>query len=134
MTARAMLDTNAVSVLMRDPFGSLRRRAEAFGFNDLCISVVSTGELQFGLAKSGSTKIRRALGSILDTLPIAGLEPPVDRTYGEIRAHLSARGEIIGPNDTWIAAHALALNLILVTANVREFSRVPDLRVENWLD
>jgi tRNA(fMet)-specific endonuclease VapC len=59
---------------------------------------------------------------------------PADMRYAEIRAHLSNAGQIIGPNDLLIAAHARALDLTLVTDNVREFARVPDLRVENWLD
>ena len=68
---------------------------------------------------------------VLDVLP---LEKPVDEYYGTIRALLNQKGQPIGGNDLFIAAHALALDLTLVSANVREFSRVPNLRVENWLE
>jgi tRNA(fMet)-specific endonuclease VapC len=67
----------------------------------------------------------------MDVLP---LEKPVDLHYGEIRAFLNQAGKPIGGNDLFIAAHALALNLTLVSANLREFSRVPSLRLENWLE
>ena len=129
-----MLDTNIVSALMRDPRGSVRSRAEAFGLNDLCVSIISAGELQFGLAKSRSPRVQSAIESILAAIAVVPLEPPVERTYGEIRAHLVRQGRIIGPNDFWIAAHALTLNVALVTANVGEFSRVPGLKIKNWLD
>jgi tRNA(fMet)-specific endonuclease VapC len=66
-------------------------------------------------------------------LPILSLSPPVNRHYAVIRSHLEQTGKPIGPNDLLIAAHALALNLTLVTANLREFERVPGLSVENWL-
>ncbi len=71
---------------------------------------------------------------ILSTLNILPLEPPADRHYGTIRQELARQGIPIGSNDLLIAAHALALDLTVVTANAREFSRVPGLRVENWLD
>ncbi|MFV3129161.1 PIN domain-containing protein [Niveispirillum sp. KHB5.9] len=68
--------------------------------------------------------------SSIDTL---SLSPPVETIYGHIRAELERRGQIIGANDLWIAAHALSIEAILVTDNVGEFSRVPNLRYENWL-
>ena len=68
--------------------------------------------------------------SAIDTLP---LEEPVDRQYARLRKYLEDRGTPIGPNDMLIAAHALALNCTVITANDREFSRVPGLKVENWL-
>ena len=66
----------------------------------------------------------------MEVLP---LESPVDRHYSEIRQHLASQGPPIGPNDLLISAHALALGLTVVTANTGEFSRVPDLRLDNWL-
>ena len=66
----------------------------------------------------------------MEVLP---LEPPADRRYGELRNHLTRQGRPIGPNDLLVATHALAMDLTLVTANFREFQRVPSLRVENWL-
>jgi tRNA(fMet)-specific endonuclease VapC len=62
------------------------------------------------------------------------LEPPVDLIYADIRSRLQEAGTPIGPNDLWIAAHAVALDFTLITANLGEFSRVPGLRVESWVD
>lgn len=70
----------------------------------------------------------------MDSIEILPVEPPADQVYADIRAHLARQGKPIGPNDLFIAAHALSLDLTLVTANVGEFSRVPNLRIENWLD
>ncbi len=129
---RGMLDTNMLSALMRDR--SLWHRAEKFGVSDLCASLVVAAELRFGAERVQSTRLSREIEEILARIPVLSMEPPVDATYGRIRAHLQREGTIIGPNDLWIAAHALTLDLTLVTANTDEFSRVPDLRLENWLD
>jgi len=129
-----MLDTNVVSALVRDPTGKLRRRADAFGLNDLCLSIVTAGEIEFGIARSGSRRIRVLFDAVLKAMEVLPLLPPVEQRYGQLRSSLATSGNPIGPNDTWIAAHALALDFILVTANIGEFSRVPNLRVENWLD
>lgn len=133
--AKAMLDTNIVSALLRSPLvGPVRDRLVAFGPERVCISIVTSAEIQFGFAKRPSARLERNLGLLLSSMPILAFEPPADLRYGEIRAELERRGTVIGANDLLIAAHALALDLPLVTANIREFSRVPDLRVENWLD
>ncbi len=87
-----------------------------------------------GVAKSSSKKLADRVDLILSALEVLPLETPADRHYGEIRWQLTLNGTPIGPNDLFIAAHARALNLTVVTANVRKFSRVPDLRVANWLD
>jgi tRNA(fMet)-specific endonuclease VapC len=96
-------------------------------------SVLVASELHFGANKRGSERLTSQLEAILSALEILPLEEPADRRYGELRAYLEKRGETSGPNDMLIAAHALALDYVLVTANVREFSRVPRLQVENWL-
>lgn len=134
MPFRAMLDTNIVSVLMREQHGNLRQRLEAFGSDDVCMSIVAAGELYFGIAKTPSSKAAANLDRMLKAIPTMPIEPPVEVQYGNIRAALQRAGTPIGSNDTWIAAHALSLGLTLVTANIRKFSRVPDLRIENWLD
>lgn len=97
------------------------------------MSVVSYGELRYGVERSRSRE--RALG-LLDALtriiPVLPLALDASSHYGRILALLSARGEVIGNNDVWIAAHAQAAGLVLVTNNEREFRRVPGLKVENW--
>jgi tRNA(fMet)-specific endonuclease VapC len=134
MPLRAMLDANILSAIMRDAGGTLWQRAQDFGARQLCTSVIVAGELEFGAVLRQSPRIAREVQDILATIAVLPLEEGVARTYGRIRADLQRRGTPIGPNDVWIAAHALTLDLALVTGNVREFSRVPGLRVENWLD
>ena len=129
-----MLDTNVVSALMRDPQGQVRQRLEVFGEDDVCMSIISACELRFGAEKKNSARIRQRLEVIMGAIPITPLEQPVEIAYGRVRAGLAAIGRIVGPNDLLIAAHALSLGLILVTANMREFARVPGLVVDNWLD
>ncbi|MCL1464160.1 PIN domain-containing protein [Argonema galeatum] len=99
----------------------------------MCTSIIVVCELRFGAAKSGSLRLIQQLERIFEVLPILSLDSPVDRHYAAIRRHLEQAGTPISPNDLLIAAHALALNLTLVTANVREFGRVPALSLENWL-
>lgn len=133
MTYQYLLDTNILSDLVRNPQGLVFQRIATAGENCICTSIVVACELRFGAAKSGSVRLAQQLDSILNVLPVLPLEPPVERHYAAIRTHLEQAGMPIGPNDLLIAAHALALSLTLVTANIREFSRVPDLSVENWL-
>ncbi len=128
-----LLDTNIVSDLMRHPQGAVAARIAAVGEKHVGISVVVAAELRFGVKKSGSRRLQTRLKALLPVLDVLTLAPPVDAHYGDIRAHLERKGELIGPNDMLIAAHARALGRVMVTANLREFRRVPSLRVENWL-
>jgi len=73
------------------------------------------------------------VNQLLETITVLPLDSRVEYKYAELRTILEKNGTTIGGNDLFIAAHALALNLIVVTANEREFSRVPELTVENWL-
>ncbi|NJL63320.1 MAG: type II toxin-antitoxin system VapC family toxin, partial [Methylacidiphilales bacterium] len=75
----------------------------------------------------------RKIEAILDCIEILPLTDPVEQYYAEIRTYLEQQGTPIGGNDLLISAHALTLDLTIVTANIREFSRVPNLKVENWL-
>lgn len=132
---RFMLDTNIVSAIMREPRHSAVRLAfDAVEAEDVCISIVTAAELKFGLANRPSAGLARRLDEFFDLVRILPFEPPADQIYADIRAELRRQGKLIGPNDLFIAAHALSLDLPLVTANIGEFSRVPDLRLENWLD
>ena len=133
MALRYLLDTNILSELIRDPRGAVARRIELVGEDRVCTSVVVAAELRFGAEKSGSAKLADRVDLLLSALEVLPLEPPADRHYAKIREHLARRGTPIGPNDLLIAAHALAMGLTVVTANAGEFSRVPGLRVENWL-
>jgi tRNA(fMet)-specific endonuclease VapC len=128
-----LLDTNAVSDLIRHPQGAVAEHLSVVGEEAVCTSVVVAAELRYGAAKSGSTRISDRVDLILSALEVLPLKPPADRHYGAIRHQLTTQGTPIGPNDLLIAAHARALDLTVVTANVREFSRVQGLKVENWL-
>jgi len=98
------------------------------------LSVISYGELVYGLEKSASGPAPwRALEELTQMIQVLSLPPEAANVYGSIRAALTAKGELIGANDLWIAAHARLLNLILVTNNEREFRRVPNLKTENWI-
>jgi tRNA(fMet)-specific endonuclease VapC len=119
---------------MREPRGIVRRRIEERAGGAAAISIVTLAELRFGAQKVASRRLHAAIDEVIQYLPAIALDAPVDVAYANLRAHLESAGQLIGPNDMWIAAHALVINATLVTANLREFSRVPDLRVENWLD
>ena len=130
---RYLLDTNILSDLIRNPQGKAARRVAKVGESDICTSVIVAAELRYGCAKSGSVKLRKAVTDLLGEIEVLPFEPPADADYGEIRATLEAAGTPIGGNDLLIAAHARALGATLVTANTREFKRVPGVKVENWL-
>lgn len=128
-----MLDTNVISDLIRNPRGKAQGRIAMVGEDNVCTSIIVAAELRYGCAKSGSTKLRRAVEEILSELEVLPFDRPSDAEYGRIRAELETAGRLIGGNDLLIAAHASAHGLILVTANAAEFRRVRGLKVENWL-
>jgi tRNA(fMet)-specific endonuclease VapC len=94
--------------------------------------VIVAAELRYGAERRGSRRLTRQLDAVLSAIDIVALDEPVDRHYGAIRSELERAGKPIGHNDLLIAAHARALGLTVVTNNVREFRRVPDLMVEDW--
>lgn len=129
-----MLDTNIVSDMVRNPEGAAVLRGRAVGENELCLSAVTACELRFGVKKKGSAALTSRVETFLSAVPALPLESDVSERFAEIRYDLERKGMPIGPYDMLIAAHALTLDLTLVTANVREFSRVEGLKVENWLE
>ena len=128
-----MLDTNICiyAIKHRPPevLAALRRH-EADG---LGLSSITVAELFFGVAKSGSQRNLSALRQFLEPLEVADFDRAAAVAYGPLRATLEAAGTPIGPLDTQIAAHALALGVTLVSHNSREFARVPGLRLANWV-
>jgi tRNA(fMet)-specific endonuclease VapC len=110
-------------------------RFEKLKAGDACLSVITYGELLYGAHKSKQRDVALArLADLVSLLPVLEMPSDAANQYGEIRAGLEAKGETIGGNDLWIAAHAKAEGLILVTNNEREFGRVPGLKVQNWAD
>lgn len=128
-----LLDSNIVSALSKRPYGSVAFHLDRVGSGNGATSVIVAAELQFGLHENFDPERSRRVTGVLSRLPVLPWEPPADQVYGELRARLEKAGTPIGTVDTFIAAHALALDCVLVTDNEREFGRVPGLRVENWL-
>ncbi len=127
-----MLDTNAVSDLVRRPDGAVARRATVVEPGTMAVSIVVAAELRYGAERRGSVRLTSQLEAVLSALDTLPLTEPADRHYGMIRSELEQLGRPIGYNDLLIAAHARALGATLVTNNVREFRRVPGLTVEDW--
>lgn len=131
---RYMLDTNIVSAMLRSPVGRLAERLEATRAERLCVSALVASELRFGARKKDSARLVGLVEEILARVDILPYDAGASVAYAQIRSSLERRGIPIGLTDLFIAAHALSLDLTLVTANVREFSRVEGLKVENWLE
>lgn len=128
-----MLDTNIVSDLIRHPAGRAANRIRKRGAEGICVSIITAAELRFGAAKRGSPRLTELVEQLLEEIEILPLDLPADATYASIRNDLETAGQTIGPNDLFIAAHAMCVGAILVTANAKEFKRVHGLKVENWL-
>lgn len=133
MVGLYLLDTNIlIAALNGRP--KVRQRLEDMPLDVLRLSAIVLGELKFGAEKSAHGERNRArLEALARQLPLVGIDHDTTRRYAQVRALLERRGTPIGANDTWIAAQALAIDATLVTDNEREFSRIPELRLENWL-
>ncbi len=129
-----LLDTDVCSYLMKRRHPALIERVQEYAPRELKISVVTEYELEFGARRSGRPEIRRVIRAFLENVEVLSFDRPAAREAGEIRAHLAATGQLIGAYDLLIAGHARSLGAVLVTNNVREFSRVRDLRLENWVE
>ncbi len=131
-----LLHTNIVSYFLRGNSPTLNERILSSTPEELAISAISAGELRYGLHRLPRSRrfavLARQLDALLSAIPVQALPADAARHYGIARAQLEAAGTPIGGNDLWIAAHALALGMTLVTNNTREFARVPGLKLENW--
>ena len=128
-----LLDTNiCIHVINARPPAVLERFL-AHETDGVGISAITASELYWGVHKSGSARNLAALEKFLSPLTVLDYGLAAAQRYGELRAILDRQGTPIGPLDQQIAAHALALGVTLVTNNLREFERVPGLRLENWV-
>lgn len=128
-----LLDTSICVFLIRNRGSSVRQRFEAFDIGDLVISAITEAELRFGADKSADpSKNHRQLDRLLVTLPVVEFGSCAAMHHGQIRSELERVGTPIGPLDQLIAAHARSLDLTLVTNNTGEFSRVRNLKIEDW--
>jgi tRNA(fMet)-specific endonuclease VapC len=129
-----LLDTNICIYIIKKKPVEVFEKFKNLTIGDVGISSITLAELQYGIEKSSSPeKNREALEKFLT--PIEILEYGYDATveYGKIRAELEKKGVPIGPLDMLIASHAKSLDMVLVTNNIREFERVADLKIENWI-
>ena len=133
--ARYLLDTNICIYIRQKRPQAVLKRFEKLSVGDAAISVVTYGELAYGAERSPDAHRkanRQLLAELLELLPVLPMPKTVGDAYGALREALERGGQMIGNNDLWIAAHAKAEGLTLVTNNEREFKRVPGLKVENW--
>jgi tRNA(fMet)-specific endonuclease VapC len=133
METRFLLDTNICIYIRQKKPEEVLRRFRTLKQGVAALSVISFGELVYGAEKSAQRAAAlELLRELARVLPVLGLPETAAEAYGAIRAELERKGQMIGNNDLWIAAHARAAGLTLVTNNVREFRRVRGLKVENW--
>jgi tRNA(fMet)-specific endonuclease VapC len=130
---RYLLDTNICIYIRQERPQAVMERFKALPPDSMAISVITYGELVYGVRKSSDPhRAMMILEELTALIPVMPMATDVAETYGTIRSDLAARGELIGNNDLWIAAHAKSLEVILVTNNEKEFQRVSGLKVENW--
>ncbi len=133
MDPRFLLDTNICIYIRRKKPEEVLRRFRTLKQGEAALSVITFGELVYGAEKSAQrTAALELLRQLAQVLPVLGLPETAADAYGTMRAELERKGQMIGNNDLWIAAHAKAARLTLVTNNEREFRRVRGLKVENW--
>lgn len=128
-----MLDTNiCIYIAKKKPIEVLAR------FEQLTVGQVGMSSITYGELLYGAQKSQDPYKSLMNLENLSRLIPPLpiplkaSECYGQIRHDLEKQGRLIGANDLWIAAHALALKIVLVTNNTKEFSRIPHLKLENW--
>ena len=130
---RYMLDTDSCSYIMKRSNDKILKRLKHVPVTDVCISVITKAELLFGVEMSPRRhQDELALNAFLGYVEVLDFPDQAASHYARIRADLKKRGAMIGANDLLIASHARSLGLTLVTNNVREFTRVTHLALENW--
>jgi len=133
MEPRYLLDTNICIYIRQKRPDEVLRRFQRLRPGEAVLSVITYGELLYGAAKSKQRReALERLRELILLLPALSLPETAAEAYGKIRAELGSKCQMIGNNDLWIAAHAVAAGLILVTNNEREFRRVPGLKIQNW--
>lgn len=131
---RYLLDTNICIYILKRAPPQVFRRLESLQVGEVGLSAITYSELQFGVAKSSKPEHnQQALDGFLTPLEVLAYPAAASPVYGDLRARLQREGTPIGPLDLLIAAHALHLRVALVTNNLREFSRIKGLQLENWI-
>jgi tRNA(fMet)-specific endonuclease VapC len=127
-----MLDTDTASYAMRGE-GGVARRILQHRRTDLCVSALTLAQLRHGASRRNSAKLHVLIDVLIGDLAVLPFDRTCANRYADLATNLARRGSSIGEFDTLIAAHALTLDLTLVTNNVKHFQRVRGLKVENWL-
>ena len=131
---RYILDTNICIYLIKKRPAKVFEKFQQCQIGQICISAITLSELELGVSNSAQPqKNQMALYQFLIPIDILDYPCGAAQYYGELRSHLKQRGSPIGANDLLIAAHALSLNIPIVTNNTKEFNRVPNLQIENWI-
>ncbi len=131
---RFLLDTNICIYIAKQKPPAVLHKFEQLVVGEVAMSTITYGELLFGAHKSHHPRqAMKVLEELADLIPALPISTETGEFYGKIRSKLEKQGTPIGNNDLWIAAHALALGVVLVTNNVKEFRRVPHLKVDNWV-
>ena len=131
---RFLLDTNILSYTQKKRPPAVLARFEKLQPGEAVMSVISLGEMVYGASRSArKVDLLTQLDHLRRFLQVAPLPEAAAEAYGAIRAELEHRGRLIGNNDLWIAAHAVASSLTLVTNNEKEFARIDGLAIENWV-
>jgi tRNA(fMet)-specific endonuclease VapC len=134
MNPTFLLDTNICIYIRRQRPVEILQRFQKLKLGEAAISIITYGELIYGAEKSAHRDDAiKLLDELTGLVPVLPLPVNAAHTYGALRAELEASGQIIGNNDLWIAAHAKAAKLVLVTNNEREFRRVSGLNLQNWV-
>ena len=134
MTVRFLLDTDTLIAIIRGRHPKSRDWFDRIQSEAFALSAISYGELYYGAVKSQNpVRMLKNLQTLSNILPILPVDQKVASIFGTVRLHLETQGKMIGLHDLWIAAHALSLGAIVITNNEREFSRVPKLKIDNWL-
>lgn len=134
MEVRFLLDTKICIYIRRQNPGLVVSRFQRLKAGEAALSIITYGELLYGAEKSPTRALAfQELDELASLMQVLPLPTSAARAYGIIRAALELGGEMIGANDLWIAAHAKAMNLTLVTNNEREFRRVAGLKLQNWV-
>jgi tRNA(fMet)-specific endonuclease VapC len=129
-----MLDTNICSYIIRNKPTSIKKLLqEKEKEHKIALSSIVVSELLYGAMKKRSPKLQKVVSAFIDNFFIYDYNKVSAKSYAKVRTNLEEKGEIIGANDLLIASHALSLKAILVTNNLKEFKRVDELKLENWI-
>lgn len=130
-----LLDTNICIYIIKKKPVEVLKKFNQYSVDEIGLSSITVAELEFGVQKSQyPQKNKEALEEFLLPLVVVGFDYNAAIAYGKIRSYLESQGRPIGPLDNLIAAHALSMDLTLVTNNTKEFSRIPDLKIANWVE